>query len=194
MAGPARAAVQLAAVAAGVAERHGYPDIGTFVLARVAGGDSLAAISRSAGLHKDWLSRHLAGLDPRAAAAVPRLRPARPDARWQPALARLGFPDVPSYLRDRHVQQHWTANAIAAEAGLSHHAVQAALRQHELDWEAHTAKRHGARERAARVAAGLGFDSMASYVGQRRAVGWTWRAMSAESGQPESWLRRQAGR
>ena len=192
-ASPARAAAQLAAVAAGVAERHGYPDIGTFVLARVAGGDSLAAISRSAGLHKDWLSRHLASLDPRAAAAVPGLRPARPDARWQPALARLGFPDVPSYLRDRHVQQHWTANAIAAEAGLSHHAVQAALGRHGLGWEAHTAKRHGARERAAQVAAGLGFDSMASYVAQRRAAGWTWRAMSAESGQPESWLRRQAG-
>jgi hypothetical protein len=193
-ASPARAAAQLAVVAAGVAERHGYPDIGTFVLARMATGDSLAAISRSAGLHKDWLSRHLAGLDPRAAAAVPRLRPARPDARWQPALARLGFPDVPSYLRDRHVQQHWTANAIAAEVGLSHHAVQAALRRHGMDWEAHTAKRHGARERAAQVAAGLGFDSMGSYVGQRRAAGWTWRAMSAESRQPESWLRRQATR
>jgi hypothetical protein len=72
--------------------------------------------------------------------------------------------------------------------------VQAALDRHGLDWEAHTAKRHGARERAAQVAAGLSFDSMASYVGQRRAAGWTWRAMSAESGQPESWLRRQAGR
>ncbi len=191
-ASPARAAV-LATIAARVAEQHGYPDIGTFVLARVAAGDSLAAISRSAGLHKDWLSRHLAGLDPRAAAAVPHLRPARPDARWQPALARLGFADVPSYLRDRHVQRHQTANAIAAEAGLSHHAVQAALRRHGLDWEAHTAKRHGARQRAAEVAARLGFGSMASYVGQRRAAGWTWRAMSTESGQPESWLRRQAG-
>jgi hypothetical protein len=40
---------------------------------------------------------------------------------------------------------------------------------------------------------GLGFGSMASYLAQRRAAGWTWRAMSAESGQPESWLRRQAG-
>ena len=82
---------------------------------------------------------------------------------------------------------------IAAEVGLSHHAVQAALGRHGLGWEAHTAKRHDARERAAQVAAGLGFGSMASYLGQRRAAGWTWRAMSAESGQPESWLRRQAG-
>ena len=193
-AAPARAAAQLAAVAARVARRYGYPDIGTFVLARAAGGDSLAAISRAAGLHKDWLSRHLADVDPRAAAAVPELRPARLDARWQPGLARLGFTDVPSYLRDRHVRQHWTANAIAAEIGLSHHAVQAALHRHGLAWEAHAAKRHGARERAAQVAAVLGFDTMATYVGQRRAAGWTWRAMSAESGQPESWLRRQAGR
>jgi transposase len=190
-AGPARTA--LIAVAARVAEQHGYPDLGAFVLARAADGDSLAAISRAAGLHKDWLSRHLADIDPRAAAAVPQLRPARPDTRWLPALARLGFSDVPSYLRDR-LERHRTANAIAAEVGLSHHAVRAALHRHGLDWEAHTAKRHGARERAAQVAADLGFDSMASYVGQRRAAGWTWRAMSAESGQPESWLRRHAGR
>ena len=26
----------------------------------------------------------------------------------------------------------------------------------------------------------------------RRAAGWTWRAIAAESGQPASWLRRQA--
>jgi hypothetical protein len=190
-ASPARAAAQVGAVAAAVARQHGYPDLGTFVLARVAGGESLAAISRSAGLHKDWLSRHLADIDPRAAAAVPQLSPARPDARWQPALARLGFTDVPSFLRDRHVRQHRTANAIAAEVGLSHHAVRAALRRHGMDWEAHAAKRHGARERSAQVAASLGFETMAAYVGQRRAAGWTWRAMSAESGQPESWLRRQ---
>ncbi|HTT50242.1 MAG TPA: hypothetical protein VMH35_02410 [Streptosporangiaceae bacterium] len=196
-ASPSRSAPRLAAVAAQVAQvaqRHGYPDIGSFVLDRVADGDSLAAISRAAGLHKDWLSRHLAGLDPRAAAALPRLRPARPDTRWQPALDRLGFADVPSYLRDRHVRQHRTANAIAAEAGLSHHAVRAALRRHGLGWEAHTASRHGARQRAAQVAASLGFGSMAGYVAERRAAGWTWRAMSAESGQPESWLRRQAAR
>ncbi len=191
---PARSAARLAAVAARVAERQGYPDIGSFVLARVADGDSLAAISRAAGLHKDWLSRHLAGVDPRAAAALPRLRPARPDAHWRPALDRLGFADVPSYLCDRHVRQHWTANAIAAEAGLSHDAVRSALRRHGLGWEAHAASRHGARERAAQVAASLGFGSMAAYVAERRAAGWTWRAMSAESGQPGSWLRRQAAR
>jgi len=186
-----RAAAHLAAVAVAVAQAQGYPDLGTFVLARAADGASLAAISRAAGLHKDWLSRHLADVDPRAAAAVPRLRPG-PDARWRPALARLGFPDVPSYLCDRHVRQHWTANAIAAETGLSHHAVRSALRRHGLDWEAHAAKRYGARVRAARMAADLGFDTMATYVGQRRAAGWTWRAMCAETGQPESWLRRQA--
>ena len=46
--------------------------------------------------------------------------------------------------------------------------------------------------RAAAVAAQLGFDSLGEYLSQRRAAGWTWRAMAAESGQPESWLRRQA--
>ena len=185
-----RARRHLARVAADVAQRHGHPDIGTFVLARVAAGASLTVISRQAGLHKDWLSRHLADVDPAAAAEARRRRPGRWDAVWRPALNRLGFPDVRSYLDDRHAVRHWTVNAIAAEIGLSHHAVESSLRRHGLQRMAHAAKRHAARERATQVAAGLGFGRIADYVGDRRAAGWTWRAMSAESGQPQSWLRR----
>jgi len=187
-----RARARIARVAADVARRHGYPDIGALVRARVASGASLAAISREAGLHKDWLSRHLAGIDPGAAAAARRGRPARRDARWRPVLARLGYADVASYLTQRHVVQYRTVNAIAAEAGLSRHAVGSALRRHGLAPAAHAAKRHAASERAAGVAARLGFGSIADYILERRAAGWTWRAMSAESGQPQSWLRRQA--
>jgi hypothetical protein len=43
------------------------------------------------------------------------------------------------------------------------------------------------------VAARHGFGSIASYINDRRAAGWTWRAISEESGQPPSWLRRQGG-
>jgi AraC-like DNA-binding protein len=185
-----RARRHLARVAVLVAHSHGYPDIGTFVLDQVAGGASLAAISRRAGLDKDWLSRHLPGIDPAAAAAARQRWPERWDARWRPALRRLGFPDVASYLCQRHIVQHWTVNAIATDTGLSHHAVASALRRHGLARTAHATKRHAARERAGRVAAGLGFDTIASYISDRRAAGWTWRAMSAESGQAQSWLRR----
>jgi AraC-like DNA-binding protein len=185
-----RARRHLACVAARIAESQGYPDIGALVLDQVAQGASLAGISRRAGLDKDWLSRHLGDIDPAAAAAARQRRPDRWDARWRPALRRLGFPDVPSYLHQRHVVQHHTVNAIAAEAGLSHHAVVSALRRHGLTPTAYAAKRHAARERAAQVAAGLGFDSIADYIHDRRAAGWTWQAMSAESGQPQSWLRR----
>ncbi len=187
-----RARRRLAGAAAAAARRAGYPDIGTLVLARTADGASLAAISREAGLHKDWLSRHLGQVDPAAAAALRPLRQARWDAAWRPALHRLGFGDVPSYLRERHLAQHWTASAIAAEAGLSHHAVASALRRHGLAQTPHVAKRHASRQRAAEVAARMGFDSIAGYLSQRRAAGWTWQALAAESGQPASWIRRQA--
>ncbi len=186
-----RAGRHLARVASGAARRRGYPDIGAYVLARVADGASLAAISREAGLHKDWLSRHLGDVDPVAAAAAQQRGPDRWDARWLPALRRLGFPDVPSYLHERHIVQHQTLNAMAAEVGLSHHAVESALRRHGLARMAHAAKRHAAGQRAAHVAADLGFGSVADYVAQRRAAGWTWQAISTEAGQPQSWLRRQ---
>ncbi len=189
-----RASRHIAQVAAEVAGRRGYPDLGAFVLARTADGASLAAISREAGLHKDWLSRHLADIAPAAAARVPEQRPARPDARWGPALDRLGFPDLASYLRERHVRQHRTVNAMAAEMGVTHHAVESALRRHGLARIAHAAARHAASERSAQVAARLGYDTLGRYLRERRAAGWTWRAMATESGQPESWLRRQAAR
>ncbi len=188
-----RAHARLARVAADVARRHGYPDIGAFVLARAADGASLAAICREAGLHKDWLSRHLGDIDPGAAAVVLRGRSARCDARWLPALNRLGYTDVASYLTERHLVQHRTVNAIAAEVGMSHQAVGLALRRHGLAPTAHAAKRHAASERATRVAARHGFGSIAAYIADRRAAGWTWRAMAEESGQPPSWLRRQGG-
>ena len=178
-----RARARLARVAADVARRHGYPDIGAFVLARSASGASLAAISREAGLHKDWLSRHLGDIDP-GAAAVLGGRSARRDARWVPVLRRLGYTDVASYLTERHLVQHRTVNAIAAEVGMSHHAVGLALRRHGLAPTAHAAKRHAADERAAQVAARHGFDGTAAYIADRRAAGWTWRAMAAESGSP----------
>src|SRR5262252_3352978 len=187
-----RAARHLAGVAAEVARQQGYADLGAFVLARIEEGASLAVISRDAGLNKDWLSRHLGRVDPVAAAAVRRRRRQRLDTRWLPALHRLGFSDVHSYLHERHIVQHWTVNAIAAEAGLTHYTVKAALRRHGVTRVAHAAKRHAAGQRAAQVAARLGFDTMASYVADRRADGWTWAAMAAECAQPSSWLRRQA--
>src|SRR5215475_10579486 len=168
-----RAARHLAGVAANVASRKGYPGLGAFVLARIEEGTSLAGISREAGLNKDWLSRHLGSVDPVAAEAARHRRPRRLDARWLPALRRLGFADVPGYLHERH-------------------AVRAALRRHGVTPVAHAAKRHAASQRAAQVAARHGFDSMADYVADRRAAGWTWRAMAAECAQPSSWLRRQA--
>ena len=187
-----RAARHLAGVAAAVAREQGYADLGAFVRARIEEGASLAVISREAGLNKDWLSRHLGRVNPVAAEAARRRRPQRLDARWLAALHRLGFSDVPSYLHERHIVQHRTVNAIAAEAGLTHYTIRAALRRHGVARVAHAAKRHAAGQRAAQVAGRLGFDTMAGYVADRRAGGWTWAAMAAECAQPSSWLRRQA--
>jgi AraC-like DNA-binding protein len=190
----ARAARHLADVAAATAARFGYATIGDMARARTAHGVSLAAISREAGLHKDWLSRHLAALDPAAAAfaaaAAATARPAGADARWMLPLGRLGFGDVASYLRDRHLGAHLTVNQIAAEIGMSHHAVHSALRRHGLVPEPHAGSRHAARTRATAAASALGCASIADYVTQRRGAGWTWATMAAESGQPQSWLRR----
>jgi len=187
-----RAARHRAEVAARVASDQGYSTLGGYVRARVASGASLAAISREAGLNKDWLHRHLAEVDPAAAAAVRQGLAGRDGPRWLQAVTALGFADVPSYLRDRHLVRHQTVSAIGAEIGMSNHAVAAALARHGLARTAHAGKRKAARERVAQVAAALGVDSVPRYVAERRAAGWTWQAIAAECGQPPSWLRRQA--
>jgi hypothetical protein len=189
-----RAARHRAGVAARVASAKGYPSLGAYVLARTASGASLAAISREAGLHKDWLHRHLAEVDPAVAAAARPGPAGRDGPRWQQAVTALGFTDVPSYLRDRHLVRHRTVSAIGGEIGMSNHAVAAALTQHSLARTAHAGKREAARERVTQVAAILGVDSVPRYVTERRAAGWSWPAIAAECGQPVSWLRRQAAR
>ena len=191
----ARAARHLALTAAAAAGRSGYPSLGSLVRARLAEGASLAAISRDAGLHKDWLSRHLADVDPAAAAAAAAIigtRPAEADVRWLPVVQSLGFSGVGEYLRDRHLAGHLTVNQIAAEAGMSFHAVGSALRRHGLAAQPHASRRHAAAVRERTVAEAAGFADVAVYVHARREAGWTWAAISAESGQPETWLRRRS--
>lgn len=105
---------QLSDVARTAAVALGFDSIGALVRERVAAGASLAAISREAGLHKDWMCRHLATVDPdsdRFAAEAGRR--ARLDAPWLPALMGLGFADVAGYLDDRHRLQARTVRAIA---------------------------------------------------------------------------------
>ena len=187
-----RAARHRAEVAARVAREQGYPTLGAYVSARAASGASLAAISREAGLNKDWLHRHLAEVDPVVAAAVRQAPSDRDGPRWVQAVTALGFADVAGYLRDRHLVRHQTVSAIGAEISMSNHAVTAALSRHGLARTAHAGKRNAARERAAQVAAILGVDSVPRYVAERRAAGWTWQAIAAECDQPPSWLRRQA--
>src|SRR5580704_18011198 len=52
----------------------------------VAAQASLAAISREAGLHKDWLYRHLAEVDPAVSAAVRPAPAGRDSPRWVQAV------------------------------------------------------------------------------------------------------------
>ena len=187
-----RADRQLADVATAAARRRGYADLGAYVADRRTAGLSLAAISREAGLHKDWLSRHLRRVDPAAALAARQGPREAADTTLDAPVARVGYQDATTYLRERHLDQHRTINAIGAELGVSRSVVTSALRRHGLVQVAHAAKRHEADRRAAEVARRLGYPSIADYVARRRAAGVTWRAIAAESGEPQSWLRRHA--
>ncbi|WP_344386515.1 hypothetical protein, partial [Asanoa iriomotensis] len=180
------AADRMAVLAAGVAAGFGFADFPGYVADRLDRGLSMAAISREAGLHKDWVSRRLRGVAP---GVVP---PSRSDSRLRPAALRLGFADTASYLRARHVDEHRTVAAIAREAGVSPPTVRAALGEHGLRAVAHATKRHLAQARGAAVAQAFGYPTLTAYIAARRGAGATWRGLAAESGLPETTLRRHA--
>ncbi|PKW16623.1 hypothetical protein [Saccharopolyspora spinosa] len=181
--------------AAAAAARLGFIDIGALVRDRRAAGASLAGISREAGLHKDWLSRHLATVDPDAAHAITDdAAQLRHDTRWLPVIHGLGFTDVRGYLTDRHLVRHHSVRAIAAEVGFSRSAVETALARHGLTKAPHATSRQRCVERAVGVANRFGFPDIDAYLADRRAAGLSWRTIAAECDQPPSWLRRRAGR
>jgi lambda repressor-like predicted transcriptional regulator len=179
------------------AERLGFPDIGALVRDRTETGQSLAAISREAGLHKDWLCRHLRMLDPDTAATIVATSTERRheqwDTRWHPIVSRLGFPDVAAYLTDRHSVRKHTVRAIATETGLSRAAIESALRRHHIPRQAHAKTRASREERTSAVATRFGFTHLDDYLTNRRAAGMSWRAIAAECDQPQTWIRRRAG-
>jgi len=101
---------------------------------------SLAAIGRECGLSKDWIFRHLHSLDADAAKLASTSRQKARDARW--LAGSLSFGDVASYLRQRHLIEHASVNAIAREVGVSFHAARSALQRHEITMPHHAATRH----------------------------------------------------
>ncbi|MEV4132792.1 hypothetical protein AB0J72_11590 [Dactylosporangium sp. NPDC049742] len=187
-----RSEQHLSEVSAKVAAQFGFASFAGYVRDRLASGRSLAAISREAGLHKDWLSRHLPAIAPDLAAQRTRIRAHPGDARLLPAARAAGHADVGAYLRHRHLRQHRTVAAIAAEAGVTRWSVLAAMERHGVAAVPHATKRHRAASRSSSAAAPLGFTSVAAYAAHRRAEGATWRALAAESGLPESTLQRHA--
>lgn len=186
---------QLRETGTDAAARLGFSDIGALVRDRTAAGASLAGISREAGLHKDWLSRHLAAVDPDAARAVAAdSTRCRHDSRWLPVIRPLGFTGVRDYLADRHLAKHRSVRAISVEVGFSRSAVETALARHGLDKAAHATTRRSCAERAAAVAERFGFPDVDAYLRDRRSAGMSWRAIAAECGQSPSWVRRRAAR
>ena len=177
-------------IAAEVAGRFGFATFAAYLVDRLGSGASMAAISREAGLHKDWVSRHLPAVAPQLAEAQHAGGPARSGLRLRPVAHRWGFTDAAAYLRAAHVEQHRSVAAIAAEAGVSRWTVLAAMRQHGIEPVPHAAKRHRAAHRSSVVAASLGYDSLAAYIADRRAAGSTWKSIAAESGVAETTLRR----
>lgn len=192
-----RADEQLRTTAQAAAERLGFPDIGALVRDRTTKGASLAAVSREAGLHKDWLCRHLRAVAPDAAeeltATSTERRTEQWDARWLPVVTALGFADVAAYLTDRHVARNHTLRAIATETGFSRAAVESALRRHDVSRNPHATTRARRAERTQAIITRFGFTCLDAYFADRRAAGMSWRAIAVECGQPQTWVRRRAG-
>lgn len=176
-----------------VAARFGFAGFDDYLADRFAAGMSMAAISREAGLHKDWVARHASAQAAAAQATAARTTATRgaPD-RLLPVARRLGFADTRAYLTAAHAEQHRSVASIAAEAGVTRSTVLTALRRHDIDAVPHATKRHLAASRSEAAARALGFETLAAYITDRRSAGLPWTALADESGMPTTTLRRHA--
>jgi ROS/MUCR transcriptional regulator protein len=113
----------------------------------------------------------------RAGSAAGRRRPADGVLARDAARASTGRP-LPAQRRRKAARAAAASSAVAARA------------------DPDRARGQAARGRRTRQPGGRGArgDSVPRYVAERRAAGWTWRAIAAGCGQPGSWLRRQAAR
>lgn len=114
------------------ASRFGFATIDDFVADRVGQGTSLAAISREAGLHKDWFQRHLPLVAPGVAARLEELRLPPADRRLLQLVAPLGFHDIAGFLRTRHVDEGRSVHAIAHQIGVSRSCIESAMHRHGI--------------------------------------------------------------
>ncbi|ALE84490.1 MucR family transcriptional regulator [Pseudonocardia sp. HH130629-09] len=186
---------RLRAVAKRAAQDAGFADVGDLVRGHLADGGSLAGLSRAAGLHKDWFSRHLPTVDPDTAHEVAEMVSGPRPPRYDAGLARRihGFDDVGAFLRRRHLVEHRSVRAIAEEVGMSRYAVTAAMERHGVALTPHVTVRTAAAEQARRICDAHGFADLDAYLADRRAAGWSWQRISDECGRPPTWLRRRAG-
>jgi lambda repressor-like predicted transcriptional regulator len=168
-----------------VAARFGFATFDAYLADRFDAGMSMAAISREAGLHKDWVSRHVS-----AAGLSPDTSGSGGADRLAPAARRLGFAGTLAYLTTTHLEQHRSVASIAAEAGVTRSTVLTALRRHGIDPVPHATKRHHADTRGRTVAEALGFATLRAYITDRRDAGMPWTALAAETGLPATTLRR----
>jgi AraC-like DNA-binding protein len=181
---------RLTQVAATVANRFNFVDFRAYIVDRLGQGLSLAAISREAGQHKDWLSRHLKSIEPELAIGHHMLRTPPHDVRLSPMARRLGYSDVESYLRTEHLDRRMTVAAIARQVGVSAWTIAKALRRYSIEPVPHTTKRAAAADRSTTAARRLGYDSLATFAKDRRAEGFSWKALAREAHVPETTLRR----
>jgi lambda repressor-like predicted transcriptional regulator len=181
-----------ARIAADVARRFGFATFPDYLAARVRAGLSMAAISREAGLHKDWVGRHAADLISPDRDLISADRPPPGEARLAPVARSLGYADTAAYLRAEHLERHRSVAAIALAAGVSRWTVLTALRHHGIEARPHATTRHDAEARERAAARALGFASIAAFVAARRASGSPWAALAAESGIAATTLRRYA--
>lgn len=187
-----RRSQELRDTAAAVGARFGFDSLDAFVIHRLAHGASLASTSREAGLHKDWLQRHLSDVAPHAAENLEALRLGAVDQRLSGRARSLGFDNLRVYLVYRHAIGHNTIHAIATEMGISQRSVEAAMRRHGVERTAHASKRNAALRREQDVARRLGIETLSSFVQDRRVQGWSWAKLAAGCDVPASWLRRRS--
>lgn len=167
-----------------VAERLGFGEFEAYYRDRRARGWTINEIAQEAGHDRQWLR---VARDRYESTSVHHHR-LHAERRHTLTAIGLGFPDLDSYLRQRHVQEGRGTTELAHELGVDAHQVHGLLERRGILRPADDLKRKRAAEERAAVAVQLGFDSFAAYLDDRRARGWTIVDIAREAGRSPGWV------
>lgn len=173
-----------------VACKFGFGSFEDYYRDRRRRGWTLDAIARESGHDRQWLRQARREYEP---GPVLHHNSQIAERRHQQRAGELGFTDLDSYLRQRHLDEGKGTVEMGRELGVDGHGVRQLLKRRGILLQSDDLLRERALRDRRQIASGFGFASFEAYLADRRAKGWLITDIAREVGRSPGWVLYEPG-